>query len=139
MFLNRLKVSDFKCKPNTDYRELRALVMLMDIAVDDGKSNYGNSKDKFEEENFNINVEKLGMSVKEIFGGIGSQDNGNIAKIQAKEAVDAFFRRITHTMRTKPKQVHEWFADCGKERNNVRERQIMESFVAKVKNNKRDN
>ncbi|RKF61594.1 hypothetical protein OnM2_040029 [Erysiphe neolycopersici] len=139
MFLNRLKVSDFKCKPNTDYRELRALIMLMDIAVDDGQSNHLNSNDKFDEENFNINVEKLGMSVKEIFGGIGSQDNGNISKIQAKEAVDAFFRRITHTMRTKPKSVHEWFVDRGKERNNMRERQIMETFVTKVKSNKREN
>ncbi|POS82914.1 hypothetical protein EPUL_004772 [Erysiphe pulchra] len=139
MFLNRLKVSDFKCKPNTDYRELRALIMLMDIAVDDGKSSNLNLDDKFEEENFNINIEKLGMSVKEIFGGVGSQDDGNISKIQAKEAVDAFFRRITHTMRTKPKPTHEWFVDRAKERNNVGERQIMENFVAKVKGNKREN
>lgn len=137
MFLNRLKVSDFKCKPKTDYCELRALVMLMEIAVDDGQSSHFVLDDESKEESFNINIEKLGLSVKEIFSGTDTQDSGNISKIQAKEAVEAFSRRITHTMRTKPKLVHEWFVNHDRKTNNMREKQAMENFVAKLRYNKR--
>ncbi|KAI6248989.1 hypothetical protein HI914_02792 [Erysiphe necator] len=139
MFLNRLKVSDFKCKPKTDYCELRALVMLMEIAVDDGQSSHFVLDDESKEESFNINIEKLGLSVKEIFSGTDTQDSGNISKIQAKEAVEAFSRRITHTMRTKPKLVHEWFVNHDRKTNNMREKQAMENFVAKLRYNKRPN
>lgn len=112
--MHRLKMSDFKINSDTDYLELRALVILMEITVDNGEFNQHNLIEDSREENFNNDVDEFSMAIKNIFCGMGTPGAAFISKIKAKEAVETFSRRITLTMRTKQKSVHDWFIDRGK-------------------------
>ncbi|RKF56829.1 hypothetical protein GcM3_192008 [Golovinomyces cichoracearum] len=133
-FIDRLKSKDLQVTHDTNYYELRALIMLMDIAVDDGRSSSVDLNDQCIEDTFNNHVDNFSMSIKEILGRLKTQDTGYVSKIQAVEAIEAFSQRVIHTMRTKPKPVHEWFVERGKRKNALeQERRDMESFVAKMR------
>ncbi|TQS38026.1 hypothetical protein Golomagni_01478 [Golovinomyces magnicellulatus] len=134
LFLDRLKFKDLQVTHDTNYYELRALIVLMDIAVDDGRSSSLDLNDQFIEESFNNDVDNFSMSIKEILSRLKTQDTGHVSKIQAIETIEAFSQRVIHTMRTKPKPVHDWFMECGKRKNALeQERRHMESFLATMK------
>ncbi|SZF05496.1 unnamed protein product [Blumeria hordei] len=134
ILIERLEQDDFQSRCYQDYRQLKALVMLLDIAADDGQSSQRPISDPAVETNFNDDVEQFSASVRRLLGGIGAPQTGYISKIQAKEMIEMISQRIIHTMRTKPKPVHEWFVDSGKSSDGMPvERQRMADFVAKIK------
>ncbi|KAI1002753.1 hypothetical protein K3495_g5450 [Podosphaera aphanis] len=133
IFIARLGEGDFERKCQTDYYELRALVMLLNVAVDNGRSHNLDLLSETAEANFNDNVDQLGSSIRRILGALGAP--GDVSKIQAKEAIETISQKIIYTMRTKPKLVHGWSMKQDRRTNNTEaERRCMESFVTKMKN-----
>ncbi|KUJ23534.1 uncharacterized protein LY89DRAFT_635843 [Mollisia scopiformis] len=134
-FINRLHSPDFDTSPQTDYRELTALILLLDIALDDGRSTKLDLTDAAVEKKFNEDVDALRVGIKEIFNSIGHPGTAFISRIEAKEALELVSQRITDTVRTKRKPRHTWFdQDVGKKDEDLQsEKKGMADFVSRMK------
>jgi len=135
-FVKRLDDPDFDSNPQTDYRELAALILLLDIAVDDGRSVKIDLSDPAVEKKFNETVEGLGATIKDIMRQIGTPGAAFISKIEAKEVLELVSQRVSDTLRSKPKPRQTWFDKAqGKPQEDLEsEKRGMESFISRVKN-----
>lgn len=133
-FIIRLEDPDFDAKPQTDYLELAALVLLLDVAVDDGQSTKLNLRDPEIEKTFNKDVDELVASIKEIMTSIGNPGAAFISRIEAKEALELISQRIADTVRTKKVVKESWF-DRDRLKNEdklMSEKQGMSRFLTKM-------
>lgn len=135
-FTNRLSDPAFDTTPKTDYLELKALVMLMDIALEDGRSSQLDLSNPVVEKKFNDGVEALSATLKEILTGIGQPGAAFMSRSEAREMLDLVSDRIKETLRTKRKPTHTWFdADKGRKEEDMQsEKKGMASFVSRMKN-----
>jgi hypothetical protein len=135
-FIRRLDDPAFDTTPKTDYRELTALVSLLDIAVDDGRSIQLDLSDKAVERKFNEDIDAFVAAIKEIMGCIGNPGAAFISRIEAKEALELVSQRISDSLRTKPKPKQTWLDDVkgleGEEDFDV-EKVGMQRFVSRMK------
>ncbi|KAE8450336.1 hypothetical protein EG329_006764 [Mollisiaceae sp. DMI_Dod_QoI] len=134
-FIGRLEAPEFDTSPQTDYRELTALIMLLDIALDDGRSTKLDLSDPAVENKFNEDVDALGNAIKQIMTSIGNPGAAFISRIEAKEILELVSQRIVDTVRTKRKPRHTWFDhDRGKKEEDLQsEKKGMANFVTKMK------
>lgn len=134
-FITRLHDPVFDCTPSTDYRELTALIQLLDIALDDGRSSSLNLTDANVEEDFNKDVDALSQAIKGIFKKIGNPGAAFISRIEAKEVLELVSQRIVDTVRTKRRMKHTWFDDeAGKKLEDLQsEKKGMAHFVSRMK------
>jgi hypothetical protein len=134
-FIKRLDDSDFYTTPQTDYRELSALISLLDIAVDDARSTKLNMMDEETDKRFNEDIETLGAIIKDIMRSIGNPGAAFISRIEAKEVLELVSHRIVNTLRSKPKPKETLFdAKHGKiEEDHEGEKKHMQKFLLKVK------
>ena len=102
-FIDRLYDHDFDLKPETDFRELAALITLLNIAADDGCSLNLDLKDPEVAKEFDKKIEEFSGAVKELMKGIGNPGAAFISRIEAKEAIESASQRIYDTLRSKPK------------------------------------
>jgi hypothetical protein len=131
-FIRRLDDPDFHTNPQTDYRELTALILLLDIAVDDGRSMDLDLSDPVIEKKFDENIEDFGATIKDIMRSIGNPGAAFISRIEAKEVLELVSQRVSDTLRSKPKPKQTWF-DKGKPVENLEpERRRMESFLSRT-------
>jgi len=107
--IDRLEHSDFYARPTTDYHELTALIRLLDVAVDDGRSADVDLGDPQDEKVFNKSVDDLVLTIKDIMTNIGNPGAAFISRIQAKETLELVSQRIADTVRTKRKSKESWF------------------------------
>jgi len=115
-FLERINSNDFDANPrDTDYRELAALVSLLDIAIDDGRSDNLDLSDPETEKEFDDYVELLAKAINDIIKAIGNPGTSFISKIEAKEHLLLVSRRIADTVRSRPKPKKS-FIDEGMKR-----------------------
>ena len=135
LFIKRLYESDFDKTPQTDYRELSALVLLLDIAVDDARSTKLDMTDKETEGRFDKDIETLSAIIKDIMRSIGNPGAAFISRIEAKEVLELVGHRIANTLRSKPKPRETVFDDVikGKTEDHEVERQGMERFLSMMK------
>ena len=132
-FIGRLDGADFDTTPQTDYRELTALVLLLDIAIDDGRSMKLDLTDKATEQKFDETVDALVAAIKDIMTSIGNPGAAFISRIEAKEALELVSQRVADTIRSKPKPKHSWF-DRNRikaEENLEQEKKLMSKFVSR--------
>lgn len=96
--------AEFAVGPDTDYNELRAAVLLLNIAVDDGsfvapKTSGGSSE---EEKQFNADVDELATRLRDIWRRIN--DAGiKLARTEAKSVIEWVQQRLAHSVRTRRK------------------------------------
>lgn len=134
LFLARLQDSAFDLTPQADYRELTALVSLLDIAVDDARSVGIDLRDEEKAYHFDTDVDALAAAVKDLMKGIGNPGAAFISKIEAKEALELVAQRIADTLRSKPKPKDTVFdGPRRRERDMDGERAGLQSFLSKMK------
>lgn len=134
-FFDRLAQPSFSINPSTDYRELAALVLLLDIAIDDGRSIMLNLTDDAIDRRFNEDIDQFAAAIKDIMKNIGNPGAAFISRIEAKEALELVSQRIADTLRSKPKARHQWFDGTrGRREEDLQaEKKGMTSFVNKMK------
>ena len=130
-FITRLGERDFDARPQTEYAQLTALIILLDIAVDDGRSNKVDLTDPNTEERFNTDVDVLVATIKDIMTSIGNPGAAFISRLEAKEALELVSQRIADTVRTKKVVKDSWF-DRGKKDELKSEQRGMSDFLMKV-------
>jgi len=134
-FIRRLDDPDFDTNAQTDYRELTALILLLDIAVDDARSITIDLSDVAVERKFDETVEALGATIKNIMKMIGNPGAAFISRIEAKEVLELVSQRVSDTLRSKPKPRQTWFDKAqGKPQEDLEsERRGMQSFISRAK------
>ncbi|PNY26694.1 Uncharacterized protein TCAP_03372 [Tolypocladium capitatum] len=91
----------FAINLKTDFAELKASIILLDIAVDDGSvvASFDDGKD---EKAFNDDVDELAAKLREIWRKIN--DSGmKLARTEAKSVVEWVQQRLSNTVRTRRK------------------------------------
>lgn len=133
LFITRLEDPTFDLTPDADYRELTALVSLLDIAVDDARSTGLDLTDKEQERRFDKDIDDLAATIKDLMKGIGNPGAAFISKIEAKEALELVAQRIADTLRSKPKPKDTVFDGPRLKDDLEAERAGIQSFLSKMK------
>ena len=135
-FMDRLEDSVFLTNAQTDYRELFALVALLDIAIDDGRPIKLDLKNKKIEKRFNEDVDDFCIMIKGIMKQIGNVQVGYLSKVETKEILELVAQRISDTVRTRPMPKETWIDQArGRTEDLETEKKAMARFVAKVNPN----
>ena len=103
LFIDRLDDEAFDAKPDTDYRELGALVSILDIAVDDARSVGLDLTDRKTESQFDNDIEAFSGAIKDVIRSIGTPSAGYISKIDCKDILLLVSQRVGDTLRSRPK------------------------------------
>jgi hypothetical protein len=137
LFIERLDAPAFDANSETDYRELAALILLLDIAVDDARSLSLDLADRRTEGQFDEDIEAFAASIKDIIRNIGIPGPGFISKIEAKEVLELVSQRIADTLRSRPKPKQTlWNTTAGKTKEDLAgEKDAMKRFLAGRKSN----
>jgi hypothetical protein len=136
LFIDRLNDQAFDTTHQTDYRELAALISLLDIAVDDARSVGIDLTDRKTEEQFDDDVEAFAAAIKNIIRSIGTPGAAFMSKIEAKEVLELVSQRIGDTLRSRPKAKQTVWDDARRERteeNMDGERNYMKQFLSRRK------
>jgi hypothetical protein len=155
-FIERLDDKDFDTNNEIDFRELGALIFLLDIAIDDGRSLNLDLTDETTERNFDDAVEGFSNAIGDIIKSIGNPGGtyshsgrgsfinrqnlrhaakiptaGFISKLEAKEILSLVSRRIGDTVRSRPKPKETVFKTFQQKKpeNFDHERKGMSKFI----------
>lgn len=98
--INRLNEPDFAVSTKTDFEELQASILLLNIAVDDGS--FVAMGDLDDEKKFNAEVDELATRLREMWRKIN--DSGmKLDRTQAKSVIEWVQQRMSHSVRTRRK------------------------------------
>ncbi|KAG6037240.1 hypothetical protein E4U41_005246 [Claviceps citrina] len=128
-----LNGDDFAIRPTTDFAELRANIILLDIAVDDGSVLHFDDRD--DETTFNDQVDELAGRLREIWRKIN--DAGmKLARTEAKSVVELVQQRVLYTIRTRKKARASIFDLPGQQEDSSlpRQRDFMQKFLQRKPN-----
>lgn len=128
--LNLVKGDDFTIRQSTDFAELQASVLLLDVAIDDGSVEAFDDDEV--EKQFNKDVDELAAKLREIWRKIN--DSGmKLARTEAKSVVEWVQQRLSHSVRTRRVQRKSIFDFPGQEeeRNLPKQQEFMTKFFKK--------
>ncbi|KAK2001225.1 hypothetical protein LX36DRAFT_629208 [Colletotrichum falcatum] len=130
----RVKDSDFHIGHKTNYTDLKALVQLLDMAVDDGS--FVHIKDNREhEKEFNAEIDDLAKRLKAIWRGINDTGAANLARTEAKDVLEWVGKRLSYSVRTRRPPTQNIFDDEGpSSAKKKRQQDFMHKFVHSRKN-----
>ncbi|KAL7920830.1 hypothetical protein ACQKWADRAFT_297450 [Trichoderma austrokoningii] len=98
--IDRLNKEDFNITSQTDFAELKAIIIILDIAIDDGSPPESNSPEVIQK--FNQDVDELATRLREIWRKI--DDSGmKIIRTETKSVVEWVQQRLSNTVRTRKK------------------------------------
>ncbi|ATY60438.1 hypothetical protein A9K55_005678 [Cordyceps militaris] len=124
--IDRLDRPDFRVGPGTEFAELRAAIVMLDMAVDDGSVLAWPHADA--EDQFNASVDELAARLSDIWRRIN--DAGmKLARTEAKSVVEWVQKRVTHTVRTRRKRAKSVFDLPGQERQQKRDLPRQQEFM----------
>ncbi|EGR47407.1 uncharacterized protein TRIREDRAFT_79259 [Trichoderma reesei QM6a] len=130
--IDRLNDDDFSITSQTDFAELKAMIMALDIAVDDGSPPESGSPE--DEDGFNQDVDQLAAKLREIWRKIN--DAGmKITRTEAKSVVEWVQQRLSNTVRTRKKAKKSIFDLPGHEdrsSNLPKQQEYMAKFLQKI-------
>ncbi|KAM3442898.1 hypothetical protein NHJ13734_002136 [Beauveria thailandica] len=127
--IDRLATPAFQVGPRTEFAELRAAILILNIAVDDGSVLVFGPDDADAEDRFNARVDELAARLNDIWRR--TNDTGmKLARTETKSVVEWVQKRVTHTVRTRRKQARSIFDLPGQEmrRDLPRQQEFMKSF-----------
>ncbi|KAJ4147823.1 hypothetical protein LMH87_002325 [Akanthomyces muscarius] len=133
--IDRLAQPEFQVGPATEFAELRAAILILDMAVDDGSViAFAPDDDTDAEDEFNADVDELAARLNEIWRR--TNDTGmKLARTEAKSVVEWVQKRVTHTVRTRRKRAKSIFDVPGQEKKQKkdlpRQQEFMKSFFRK--------
>ena len=96
-----LRSPAFKVRADTDYASLRALVLLLDMAVDTGSP--PGDDDGAQRAAFDAEVDDLAAALRQLTRSINDTQMKSILPMEAKMVMDLVGERIAHTVRSRPK------------------------------------
>ncbi|OLN97263.1 hypothetical protein CCHL11_07734 [Colletotrichum chlorophyti] len=139
LVIARVKDSDFQINGRTNYTDLKALVQLLDMAVDDGS--FSPDKDNNDNESgFNAEIDDLAKRLKAIWRGINDTGAANLARTEAKSVLEWVGERLKYSVRTKRPPTQSIFGDQGPSSAKKKLQQdFMLKFVHSRKNKKTQN
>ncbi|TGO54866.1 hypothetical protein BOTNAR_0257g00050 [Botryotinia narcissicola] len=110
--IQRLNDPPFQITRTTDYAELSALVLLLDIGIDDGRAEDLDLTDEDTEIQFNKDVDEL----TDRFANFGIMASGaaHISKVESSGILNLVERRIEHTVRTRRKPKNMFYEETKK-------------------------
>lgn len=126
--LERLNEADFDILPNTDFLELRARVILLNMVVDDG--NFKTYEVDDSETLFNQEVDRVAQRLQDMWKKIN--DSGmKLSRTEAKSVLEWVQKRLTMSVRTRREARKGVFELPEKARAEVSEKQqkFMENFL----------
>lgn len=129
--IDRLGEQDFAVRPDTDFVELRASVILLNIAVDDGSFVAADNPE--DERQFNDDVDELADRLREIWRKIN--DAGmKLARTETKSVIEWVQQRLAHSVRTHKKAKQSVFDVPGQKEDPFlpRQQDYMKSFLRKA-------
>ncbi|KAL3303833.1 hypothetical protein RB213_015937 [Colletotrichum asianum] len=130
----RVKDSDFQLSRKTDYADLKAQVLLLDMALDYG-SFTSDKDDREHEKNFNAEIDDLAQRLKAIWRGINDTGAANLTRTEAKSVLEWVGQRLSYSVRTRPPPTQSIFGDQGPSSAKKRRQQdFMKKFVHGRKN-----
>ncbi|OHW97665.1 hypothetical protein CSPAE12_03718 [Colletotrichum incanum] len=129
LVIARVKDSDFQVNHRTNYTDLKALVQLLDMAVDDGS--FVHYKDDREHENeFNAEIDDLAKRLKAIWRGINDTGAANLSRTEAKSVLEWVGERLNYSVRTRRPPTQSIFGDQGpSSAKKKRQQDFMQKFV----------
>lgn len=128
--VDRLGAEDFQVSSDTDFEELRASILLLNMTVDDGSFVTTGNLDA--EKIFNAEIDELAIKLREIWRKIN--DSGmKLARTEAKSVIEWVQQRIAHSVRTRKKPKKSVFdtASRGEDPDLPRQQNYMRSFLGK--------
>jgi hypothetical protein len=139
-FITRLEDPTFDLTPQADYRQLTALVYILNIAIDDARSTGLDLTDKKQEKRFDRDIDDLAGTIKDLMKGIGNPGAAFISKIEAKEALELVAQRIGDTLRSRPKPKDTIFEEPhGRAGDDLEgEKAGLQSFLSKMKKQEKE-
>lgn len=129
--INRLGEEDFNITSQTDFAELKAMIVILDIAVDDGSPPESNNTEDIQK--FNQEVDELATKLREIWRKIN--DSGmKITRTEAKSVVEWVQQRLSNTVRTRKKAKQSIFDIPGQEdlASLPKQQEYMAKFFKKI-------
>ncbi|KAG5971629.1 hypothetical protein E4U55_001158 [Claviceps digitariae] len=119
----------FAIRPTTDFAELRANIILLDMAVDDGSVIHFDHRD--DENKFNDEIDELTGRLRGIWRK--TNDAGmRLARTEAKSVVELVQQRLLHSVRTRKKAKKSIFDLPGYQQEDPclpRQREYMHKFL----------
>ena len=132
--LQQLEDDAFRITPKTDYQDLRALVLLLNLAVDDGSLV---PLDATAEKAFNSDVDRIAGRLRAIWRSINDTGAAYGTRTDAKNALEWMQQRLTYTVRTRrpPKRdIYEIAAAQDAKDSVIRQKMCMEKFLGSAMN-----
>ncbi|KAH6605616.1 hypothetical protein Trco_004769 [Trichoderma cornu-damae] len=129
--IDRLGRDDFGISPQTDFAELKAMMIILDIAVDDGTPPEPSSPE--DEKQFNQDIDELATKLGDIWRKIN--DSGmKITRTEAKSVVEWVQQRLSNAVRTRKKAKKSIFDLAGQEdqASLPRQQEYMAKFLQKI-------
>ncbi|KAF4994417.1 hypothetical protein FGRMN_5836 [Fusarium graminum] len=129
--IERLDHDDFFVGPRTDFTELQANILLLNVAVDDGS--FTPSDDPEKEKQFNSDIDELATRLREIWRKIN--DAGmKLARTEAKSVIEWVQQRLAHSVRTRRKAKKSIFDLPGQREDPFlpKQQDYMKSFLGKA-------
>lgn len=101
--IDRLEENPFIINARTDYRELHALIMLLNTALGDAaRQQVATSPESCRD--FDAEVDELAEGVKSMLTRVAPQNNGiHVSRIEAKCAMELLRERLLYQVRTRQK------------------------------------
>jgi predicted nucleic acid-binding Zn-ribbon protein len=123
----RLNDPQFKIRKDMDYRELAALISILDIAIDNGQSTENDLTDSEVERDFNTDVDDLADRIKIIWSTINDAGASFMSRIDAKEVMEGLRNRLIYGVRTKLKPKQSIFDSVPDNSESLRKQSAMMS------------
>ncbi|KAF7541768.1 hypothetical protein G7Z17_g11868 [Cylindrodendrum hubeiense] len=133
--IHRLAENDFAVNPQTDFAELQAGIILVNIAVDDGS--FVKTDDSEVEKQFNADIDELAGRLRQIWKMIN--DTGmKLARTEAKSVIDWVQQRLAHTVRTRRKARENYYDFLGEKKDPSlpKQQNYMKNFLRKAPESK---
>ena len=99
--LHRLHGHDFRITPETDYQDICALVLLLNMAIDDGSLLRVSDSDEIAKTSFNEDIDQIVSRLKMIWQSISDTGGIYTARTDAKNALEWVQHRIGFSVRTR--------------------------------------
>ena len=129
--IDRLGADDFDITRETDFDELRASILLLNISVDDGS--FVATEDPDAEKQFNADIDDLATKLREVWRKIN--DSGmKLARTEAKSVIEWVQQRVAHSVRTRKKIKKSVFDTVAsqEDRSLPQQQNYMRSFLGKT-------
>lgn len=147
--IDRLEEDEFQLNAETDFKELHALMMLLNVALGDASKDRvlspliantleGRERERVLMAEFDAEVDELAESMKSMVTRVAPLSKGvHEWRIETKNAMELIRERLVYQVRIKPVPKIKMFGDDGEDvGSHVKQQDFMKGFFLKKGKNK---